>query len=123
MTSLPLANEFNDVVAMDLIVITHGVYILHLIDLFTRYSVACVRNSKRANQIVDAIMKIWVSYFGTARCFLADNGGEFSNSEYREMCENLNIKMMKTAAESSWSNGICERHNAVIKQLKNRNVP
>jgi len=113
---LPLANEFNDVVAMDLIVMKHGVYILHIIDLFTRYSVACVRTSKRPNQIIDAIMKTWVSYFGTPRRFLADNGGEFSNAEYREMCENLNIDMMKTAAESPWSNGVCERHNAVIKE-------
>ena len=41
--SVPLASSFNDVVAMDLIMI-EGRYILHLIDLFTRYSVACVRN-------------------------------------------------------------------------------
>ena len=121
-TCLPLAKEFNDVVAMDLIVITHGVYILHLIDLFTRYSVACVRSSKRQDQIVDAVMKAWVSYFGTPRRFLADNGGEFANAEYREMCENFNIDMMKTAAESPWSNGVCERHNAVIKEWRNRNV-
>ena len=114
--SLPLARQFNDVVAMDLIVMKHGVYILHIIDLFTRYSVACVRTSKRPNQIIDAIMKTWVSYFGTPRKFLADNGGEFSNAEYREMCESLNIDMMKTAAESPWSNGVCERHNAVIKE-------
>ena len=79
--SLPLANEFNDVVAMDLIVLTHGQYILHLIDLFTRYSVACVRNSKRQDRIVDAVMKTWVSYFGSPKQFLADNGGEFSNTE------------------------------------------
>ena len=32
------------------------------------------------------------------------------------MCEKLNIRMMKTAAESPWSNGVCERHNAVIKE-------
>ena len=114
--SLPLATEFNDVVAMDLIVLTHGRYILHLIDLFTRYSVACVRISKRQDRIVDAVMKTWVSYFGSPKQFLADNGGEFSNSEYREMCEQLNITMMKTAAESPWSNGVCERHNAVIKE-------
>ena len=112
---LPLANEFNEVVAMDLIVFTHGKYILHLIDMFTRYSVACVRGSKRQSHIVDAIMKIWVSYFGCPKRFLADNGGEFANTEYREMCENLGVDMMKTAAESPWSNGLCERHNAVIK--------
>ena len=30
------------------------------------------------------------------------------------MSENLNIEIMTTAAESPWSNGVCERHNAVI---------
>ena len=61
-------------------------------------------------------MKTCVSYFGSPRQYLADNGGEFSNTEYREMCEHLNIGVMKTAAESPWSNGVCERHNAVIKE-------
>ena len=113
---LPLASEFNEVVAMDLVVLSHGKYIVHLIDLFTRYSAACIRTSKRQECIVDAILKMWIAYFGSPRKFLADNGGEFANSEYRSMCESLNIEMMKTAAESPWSNGVCERHNAVIKE-------
>ena len=32
------------------------------------------------------------------------------------MCEMSNIEEAKTAAESPWSNGVCERHNAVIKE-------
>ena len=28
----------------------------------------------------------------------------------------FNIEEAKTAAESPWSNGVCERHNAVIKE-------
>ena len=31
---------------------------------------------------------------------LADNGGEFLNEEYKEMCEIFNIAEAKTAAES-----------------------
>ena len=115
--SLPLANEFNGVVAMDLITIKrNGPWILHLIDVFSRYSVTCIRYSKKQEAIVDAIMKIWISYFGQPRKFLADNGGEFSNKEYMSMCETFNIEMCKTAAESPWSNGLVERHNAIIKR-------
>ena len=61
-------------------------------------------------------MKIWISYFGQSRRYLADNGGEFLNDEYKEMCEMFNIEEAKTAAESPWANGVCERHNAVIKE-------
>ena len=32
------------------------------------------------------------------RKFLADNGGEFGNDKYRDMCENLNIEVRNNAA-------------------------
>ena len=32
------------------------------------------------------------------------------------MCEAYGIEMMKTSAESPWSNGLCERHNGVLKE-------
>ena len=114
--SMALANAFNHVVAMDLIILGHGKYILHLIDLFSRFSAACIRTSKRQEVIVDAILKIWISYFGSPGRFLADNGGEFANAEYNDMCEAFGIEMMKTAAESPWANGVCERHNGVLKE-------
>ena len=114
--SLPLASEFNQTVAMDLITYEKGVWILHLTDLLSRYSVACVRRSKKQDVMVDAIMKIWISYFGQPRWFLADNGGEFLNEEYKEMFEMFNIEEAKTVAESPWSNGVCERHIADIEE-------
>ena len=33
------------------------------------------------------------------------------------MSKNLNIEIMRTAAESPWSNGACEHHNAVIGNM------
>ena len=60
-------------------------------------------------------MEMWVgSGFGAPGKFLADNGGEFNNEEYRDMCQNLNVEIMHTAAESPWQNGICERNHAVV---------
>ena len=57
-----------------------------------------------------------IAYFGKPKRFIADNGGEFSGSEYTDMCEMFDVEMMKAAAESPWSNGLCERHNGVIKE-------
>ena len=39
---------------------------------------------------------------------LVDNGGEFNNGEFTSLCENFNINIKTTAAESPWSNGLIE---------------
>ena len=46
-----------------------------------------------------------------------DNGGEFSNEELRKLGEKVNITIKTTAAESPWSNGLCERHNGVLGEM------
>ena len=50
--------------------------------------------------------------FWVPKKFLVDNGGEF-NKDFRSLCENVNICILTTAAESPWSNGLIERHNAI----------
>ena len=37
---------------------------------------------------------------------------------FKDFAEKFNIKLRTTAAESAWSNGLCERHNGIL----NRNV-
>ena len=69
---MPLANEFNQVVAMDLKVFTHGLYFLHLIDHATRYSQAVVIRDKHKETIVQAITTHWVQPFGSPGKFLFD---------------------------------------------------
>ena len=55
--------------------------------------------------------------FGTPGRFLTDNGLEFGNEEFREMGEKLNTSVRSTAAEAPWSNGINERHNAILGDM------
>ena len=57
---------------------------------------------------------MWISYFGPPNRFMSDNGGEFNNSAYRSMNEQLNVITCTTPAESPFSNGIVERHNLVV---------
>ena len=111
--SFPLANDFNETVAIDIKVV-YGKLVLHMIDHLTRYSSACVIANKRKETIVQGIMEYWVRIFGPPGCFLTDNGGEFANDELVEYSEQFNIKLITTAAESAWSNGLCERHNASL---------
>ena len=47
-------------------------------------------------------MKLWIgSGFSAPKKYLADNGGEFANEQYRNILyQNLNIDLYHTAAES-----------------------
>ena len=123
---LPHALEFNETVAMDL-KFFKGHIILHLIDHLTRFSAAVICKSKEPRVIIDAIFKCWISVFGPPKKFLTDNGGEFANSYFLEMAESFGIRVVTTAAESPWSNGLVERHNATLaemlyKTLEDKNI-
>ena len=67
--------------------------------------------------------KIGISILKTAcinpwNSFLVDNGGEFNNNEFISFCENFNMNIKMTAAESPWSNGLVERHNGIRQYCK-----
>ena len=110
---LPMAQKFNEVVSMDLKVRKNG-YFLVMVDMATRYCAAKLIRSKQPAVILKALFLNWISTFGPPSKFLSDNGREWNNSELRELGEAFNIKILTTAAESSWSNGMCERLNGVI---------
>ena len=114
---LPIAYDFNEVVCMDLKEIEHTkLWILHLLDAATRYSGASLVRSKRAEVIINSVFQNWIKYFGSPTKFLSDNGGEFANEQFREMNEKLGVETVTTAAESPFSNGTVERHNAVLAE-------
>lgn len=113
--SIPKDYRFNDVVSMDLKELTNiKSWILHLIDVGTRYSQGCIVKTKCKNVIVKKIFQIWVAYFGCPGRFHSDNGGEFANDVFTEMNEKLGVETSTTPAESPFSNGVVERHNAVL---------
>ena len=90
--------------------------ILHLIDLFSKYSVAMRVPNKESSTIINTIFKYWVAYFGCPSNVLTDNGREFDNQYFHDMCQNLNIIVRMTGAESLWSNGVGKRYNGVIEE-------
>lgn len=117
---LPLATQFNETVALDLKHRGSDGYILHIIDHLTRYSAACLIKDKKKETIIRGVMDHWIKIFGPPKYFLMDNGREFVNHEFVDLAEKFNIIIRTTAAESAWSNGLCERHNGILNGNVNK---
>ena len=115
-SSMMTATDFNEVVCMDIKKLSTGDLMLHFIDLFSRFSTTCIVPNKHKDTIIEGLFKCWITLFGAAGMFFSDNGGEFVNEEFLETCESLDIAVKTTAANSPWSNGVCERHNGLIAE-------
>ena len=109
----PLTREFNETVALDLYELDSNLYYAHFIDHFTRLSGAAIIRSKDPGIVLNKFLQHWVGLYGSPRKVLSDNGGEFNDEQFRDMAESFNIRVTTTAVESPWSNGLCERHNAI----------
>ena len=79
-------------------------------------------HNKKPSTIIRGIFTNWITFFGAPKKILTDNGGEFKNPEMRALGEAFNFKVMTTAGESPWSNGICERLNGILGTLVSKIV-
>ena len=115
--ALPMASDFNECVAMDLKYWKPGFWILHLIDMFSRYTVSVFVSRKKPVDILENVIKHWIGHYGVMKRILSDCGGEFNNAEMRELSSLLNIEVCTTAGESPFQNGLCERNHAVTDMI------
>ena len=116
---LPMANDFNEKVCIDLKHWNNG-YILYMIDMYSRFTSAAYISRKTCNEVVDKFMTCWVAPYGTPGAILNDNGGEFTGEELKQLKEVLGAVDCTTAAEAPWQNGICERNHAVVDNILSR---
>ena len=75
----------------------------------------CVKN-KSAEQVLVGMFR-WIGIFGRPEKFLFDNGLEFINHELKELASRCGVRILSTAVEAPYSNGICERGNATIGEM------
>ena len=115
--AIPQGKLFNDVVAMDLKKLKCGIWIVHFLDLVTRFSAAASIKSKDSEEILTKTFMYWISVLGRPNTFMSDNGGEFVNKEFNDMCSLLNVNIKTSPAETPWCNGAVERHNGLLAQM------
>ena len=107
------ARDFNEILTIDLKK-WDKCWILHMIDMYSRYTVSVFISRKRPTDVIHAIMSDWISVFGVMGKIHYDNGGEFANEELLQVQSMLNIEPSSTSSESPYQNGICERNHEVV---------
>ena len=111
--SFPLAKAFNEVVSLDLKHWENG-FILHIIDVWSRYSMSVFISRKLPQLVIDNLMKRWIAVFGTMKAIMSDNGGEFTADVIKEVASMLGVRLLTTAGNAPHQNGLNERIHAVV---------
>ena len=117
--SAPMSSDFNQTVCIDLHQLSKATapsWYIHVIDSFTRFSVRRIMYDKKLESIIRFLLEYWNFLFGVPEQLLTDYGGEFVNNSRQSFCDMFGILHIITAAESPFSNGICERHNGIITE-------
>lgn len=61
---LPLESEYNETLAVELHELEPGVWYLHIIDQFTRFSAGSILTTKKSSEIVKHFVHAWISVHG-----------------------------------------------------------
>ena len=126
---LPVANDFNEIVGIDLKVLDKGKghYILWIMDIFSKLIKGRFIKNKEPATIIENIIQAWIIGDGTGPGhpkfgFYSDNGGEFINEEVLDFASSLNIGIKVTSANAPWQNGVVERQHATVDILYDKIV-
>lgn len=119
LASMPEVSQPMERVSVDLIDLmgsTQGNrYVLAIIDHFTRYLQLIPLPNKEAQTVADAFIKEYVTLFGPPRLLVADNGREFHNRLFSQVCQIIQTQTHYTTRYHPEANGMIERSNRVVK--------
>ena len=93
------------------------VYMLTIVDIFTKWAEAIPIRNKEAVTVARALMDVVISRFGVPMQILSDNGREFDNSILRELCRLLDIDKVRTTAYKPSTNGAVERFHRTLNSM------
>ena len=106
---MPRATKVNDVVTVDLKKWSDGRYIMYLVGMFSRFTSGCFITNKKAETIGEAILRMWISIFGSMNMIHMDGGKEFNNTLIEELANYLDIRLTSTAAYSPNETKWCQQ--------------
>jgi transposase InsO family protein len=93
------------------------VYVLTVVDVFSRFLIAVPLRDKTARAVADALFKHVFCKFGTCQEILSDQGTEFNNSMMEQMCELFGIRKLRTTGYRASANGRIERIHRTINSI------
>ena len=93
------------------------VYVLTIIDAFTRFLIAVPLRNKTSKLVAKALFERVISVFGPMETLVSDQGSEFVSNIWKELMQTWKIKHMTTASYSPQSNGMNEKVNQSVIQI------
>jgi len=94
-----------------------NVYILTVIDHFTKYAEAIPLRNKEATTVARALFDVVLSRYGLPQQVLSDCGKEFENGLMSELCRLLGIDKLRTVAYKPSTNGAIERFHKSLNSM------
>ena len=94
-----------------------NVYILTVLDLFSKWAEAIPLRNKEAVTVARALSDVVFSRIGLPIQLLSDNGREFENTLMSELCRLLGIEKLKTTAYKASTNGAVERFHRTLNSM------
>ena len=112
-----LAQQFNEVVQIDLLFIEDKI-ILHMIDESTRFTVMTEIQDRQSGTIVDAMTECWIRYFEAPKLILSDQEGGLCSDEASVWAERFNTSFRFKPKGTHAA--IVERHHAIVRDLMHK---
>ena len=91
-------------------------YIVTLQDGFSRYASATTIPNKEACTVANALLETWITKFGCPVRIHTDQGREFHNSIWHQLCDRLQINKTTTPSYNPQSN-LVERYHRTLNSI------
>ena len=118
-----LAGHPHEVVAIDFVgpmsspTSRNNVYLLVMVDYFTRYAEAIPLPDRQASTVARAIFTEWISRHGIMEVLHSDQAQEFESDLLAEICTLLHIKKSRSSPFHPEGNSVCERLNGTLLSI------
>eukprot|EP00971_Amphidinium_carterae_P189214 3756037-Amphidinium_carterae.1 len=117
---LPLAENFNDLVHLDLFdlhdIKGQKLIIMNLVDHATQYQQVVPLPGKHPRLVIEAVIRHWVTAFGKPASIHADQGGEFF-AEFLNEAQSMGIPVYHSPRFTPQQNAQAERRGGVYKYI------
>ena len=90
-------------------------YVLSVIDRMTHHPELIPVKNKEASTVAEAFFEQVLCRHGTPAIVVSDNGDEFVNELFDELCRKYGIRRIRTSPYHPQANGIVERLHEFLK--------
>ena len=93
------------------------IYILTMIDQFSKFVEAVAIPNQEAKTVARALMQRWILQYGVPVQILSDRGTNFESNLFQELCTLLGTDKVRTTAYEARTNGMIERWHRTLNSL------